>query len=119
MNEHSQKVHAVDLDRTLAFHHSGMGTRVIGKPIPGMLEQVRDWIAEGDKVVIFTARAGYKGARPAIRKWLRRYGLSALEVTNIKRPEFDDIHDDKAVHVPPNKGPQPKSWDDEAREAMK
>jgi len=113
------KIHAVDLDKTLAYHHSGMGIRVIGKPITSMLKQVKDWIASGDKVVIFTARAGYKGARPAIRKWLRRYGLGDLEVTNIKRPEFDDFYDDKAVAVTPNKGVPEKSWEDEAREAMK
>lgn len=98
-------VHAVDLDKTLAFHHSGMATRVIGKPIPGMMKQVKQWLADGDKVVIFTARAGKKGARPAIRKWLRKYGLPELEITNIKRPEFTDFHDDKARPVIPNKGP--------------
>lgn len=113
------KTIAVDLDKTLAFHHSGMGIRVIGKPIPSMMKRVKEWIAEGNKVVIFTARAGYKGAKPAIRRWLRSHGLGELEITNVKRPEFDEFWDDKAKPVTPNAGPGEKSWEDEAREAMK
>jgi len=111
------KTHAVDLDKTLAFHHSDMGIRVIGKPIPSMMKMVKHWIANGDKVVIFTARAGAKGARPAIRKWLRRQGIGELEITNIKRPEFDDLYDDKAVPVKPNEGPV-ESWEDAARKEL-
>lgn len=100
------KTIAVDLDKTLAFHHSNMGYQVIGKPIGPMLKRVKNWLAQGDKVVIFTARAGYKGARPSIRKWLRRHGLPELEITNVKSPQFDEIWDDRAVHVTPNKGPE-------------
>lgn len=109
------KTHAVDLDKTLAFHHSGMGLRVIGKPIPSMMKKVKGWIADGDKVVIFTARAGHKGAKPAIRKWLKKHDLGDLEVTNVKSPEFDDFYDDKAVPVVPNKGP---AWEDDLRKEM-
>ncbi len=98
------KTIAVDLDKTLAFHHSGMGLRVIGKPVGPMLERVRNWIREGNKVVIFTARAGAKGARPVIRRWLRRHGLPELEITNIKSPAFDEMWDDKAISVKPNTG---------------
>lgn len=107
---------AVDLDRTLAFHHSGMGIRVIGKPIPSMLKRVKDWLSRGDKITIFTARAGAPGAKKAIRAWLKKNGLPELDITNIKRPEFDVFYDDKAVHVIPNKG---ATWEDQAREAMK
>lgn len=106
---------AVDLDKTLAFHHSGMGIRCIGKPIPKMMKRVRDWIARGDKVVIFTARAGHKGAKPAIRKWLKENDLPDLEITNIKEPSFDVMYDDRAVHVIPNKG---ETWEDGARKAV-
>lgn len=99
------KTIAVDLDKTLAFHHSDMGHRVIGKPVGPMIKRVRNWLNEGHRVVIFTARAGYKGARPSIRKWLRQHGLPELEITNVKSPEFDEIYDDKAMPVTPNKGP--------------
>lgn len=107
---------AVDLDKTLAFHHSGMGIRCIGKPIPSMLKRVRNWLDRGDKVVIFTARAGHKAAIPAIRRWLKDNNLPNLEITNVKKPEFDQIWDDRAVSVKPNKG---VTWEDQAREAMK
>jgi hypothetical protein len=106
---------AVDLDKTLAFHHSGMGIRCIGKPIPSMMKRVRNWIGRGDKVVIFTARAGHKGAKPAIRAWLKKNGLPDLEVTNVKSPDFDEMWDDKAVSVIPNKG---ETWEEGARKAV-
>ncbi len=101
-----RKTYAVDLDKTLAFHHSAMGYRVIGKPISPMIKRVQHWLKEGHRVVIFTARAGFKGARPSIRKWLRQHDLPELEITNVKSPEFDEIWDDRAREVIPNKGPK-------------
>ena len=105
-----RKTIAVDLDKTLAFYHSGMGLRVVGKPIGPMIKRVRNWLAEGHKVVIFTARAGARGARPVIRQWLRRHGLPELEITNIKSPEFTEIWDDRAVQVGANTGEPVTYW---------
>ena len=44
---------AVDFDGTLAQYD---GTLKLGKPIPAMCERVKNWVAEGYEVRIFTAR---------------------------------------------------------------
>ncbi len=48
---------AVDLDGTLAHYDEFRGKDHIGKPIPKMMERVKKWLDEGQKIVIFTARA--------------------------------------------------------------
>ena len=50
----------VDLDGTLAKYGSWNGGQ-IGDPIPLMVERVKQWIAEGVEVRIFTARVGSGG----------------------------------------------------------
>src|SRR5689334_22558651 len=46
----------VDLDGTLAEYHGWPSDGSIGKPVQGMVELVKLWIAEGRDVRIFTAR---------------------------------------------------------------
>jgi hypothetical protein len=120
------KTHAVDLDKTLAQHSdtAEYDPSKIGKPIPAMMERVKSWLDKGDKVVIFTARVHEPDAYPHIKKWLREQGLPDLEVTNKKRPDFDDFYDDRAVAVEPNTGKilgggKEESWEDEARKELK
>lgn len=95
---------AVDLDKTLAFQDKFRGHEHIGKPIPEMLQRVKDWIKEGTKVVIFTARAHNPKNIPPIKAWLREHLGTDLPVTNIKRPEFGKIYDDRAVTIQANTG---------------
>lgn len=96
---------AVDLDGTLARTTEGdFNPEVIGEPVPAMLERVKQWIAAGDEVVIFTARAATPSNVPHVKAWLKKHGLGDLEVTNRKDPEMKAFWDDRAVSVMPNTG---------------
>jgi hypothetical protein len=46
----------VDLNGTLAEYHGWVNECHIGKPIPAMVERVRQWLDCGVDVRIFTAR---------------------------------------------------------------
>src|SRR6185369_3104899 len=48
---------AVDLDGTLAEHHTWLGPYHIGKPIQKMVDRIKAWLAAGIEVRILTARA--------------------------------------------------------------
>lgn len=104
MKEHKQYEIAVDLDGTLAEYHGWKGIKHIGRPVPVVLERVRDMVASGVKVTIFTARANDEEAIPYITNWLQIHGLFELDITNIKRKEFDEIWDDRAISVERNTG---------------
>lgn len=117
------KIIAVDLDGTLAHHSDSFDVKTIGKPIGPMMDRVKQWLAEGHEVVIFTARIGHEGAFPHIKKWLREHELDHLRVTNVKSPDFHEIWDDKAISVEKNTGrvmgrKSEGSWDDEARKEL-
>lgn len=95
---------AVDLDGTLAAYGGWQGHEYVGPAIPEMLERVHAWLASGYQVVIFTARVYDPAAMPPIRRWLEMHGLEHLEVTNIKRPDFVEMWDDRAFRVHTNTG---------------
>ena len=107
-----------DLDGTLAEYNGERDVTFIGAPIPLMMSAVKQWIEGGVEVIIFTSRiSGDDGeennfAAHHIRQWLLKHGLGNLEITNIKRKDFDHIYDDKAHHVYNNTGeiqwPDPK-----------
>jgi hypothetical protein len=96
--------YAVDLDGTLAKYNGFKSPTEIGKPVPKMLDRVKKFLRDGHKVKIFTARANEKETIPAIKKWLRKYGLPALPVTNIKGHDMIEFWDDRAKQVIPNTG---------------
>jgi hypothetical protein len=93
---------AVDFDKTLSRHKDGQ--EELGPPIQPMLARVKRWVAEGQDVVIFTARATNAQQIGAIQDWLEEHGLPRLRVTNVKSPRFTRFYDDRAVAVAPNKG---------------
>lgn len=94
----------VDLDGTLAEYH-GWGDGKIGKPIPEMMNRVKEWLAKGNKVKIFTARAGFDDSQvPEIHAWLEENGLPKLEVTATKDYDMIELWDDRCVQVVPNTG---------------
>lgn len=95
---------AVDLDATLAEHHGWKGKDHIGPPVPAMLKRVKDWIAQGKKVIIHTARADRPENIPPIRKWLKEHVGQELTVTNKKLPAISRFYDDRAVQVERNTG---------------
>lgn len=94
----------VDLDGTLAHDTGWKGPEHIGPPIPEMLARVRNWIVEGKRVKIFTARACTPQHIPPIREWLRAQGLPELEVTCTKDYSLLEMWDDRAVEIVTNTG---------------
>lgn len=104
----------VDLDRTLAHYDQYRGLNHIGEPIPAMVERVKAWLAEGRDVRIFTARIAQSNYRQtpeaifetieAIEQWCIRHLGRALKVTCIKDAHMEQLWDDRAVAVYPNKG---------------
>jgi hypothetical protein len=96
--------YGVDLDGTLAEYHEWKGPDHVGKAIPKMLSKVKEWIDEGIRVVIFTARADDPDSIEAIVDWLEDNGIGGLEITNIKTPDISRIYDDRAIQVKRNEG---------------
>lgn len=113
---------AVDLDGTLAEYYGWVSEVHIGKPIPVMLQRVKNWIANGQDVRIFTARvdggevalamgnpAGEKyrdiaKIEDAIRKWCLYHIGQELPITNKKDYGMIELWDDRCVQVIPNTG---------------
>jgi hypothetical protein len=94
----------VDLDGTLAHYTGWVGPTDIGEPVAAMLARVRQWIADGVYVKIFTARADRPDAVKAIQAWCITHGLGDLEVTATKDFGMLELWDDRAVQVVPNQG---------------
>lgn len=97
----------VDLDGTLAdFTDGWQGIDHIGEPLWPMVERVIQWLDEGKKVKIFTARADTPETIPYIRTWLRdKAGLPYdMPITNVKDSTMSQIWDDRAVQMHPNTG---------------
>jgi hypothetical protein len=118
----------VDLDGTLALYEHWEGITKIGEPVPAMVRRVKDWIAEGRDVRIFTARVfpihAAVGETPDpksigqftwreieawqaltfIRAWSVQHIGQELAVTCQKSFDTAEIWDDRAVGVIPNRG---------------
>lgn len=114
----------VDLDGTLAEYNGWKGPENIGAPVPKMVERVKQWLAEGKDVRIFTARISYPNpadldvstpeytkrkneaeiARLAINVWSARVFGRYLPITNVKDYGMVELWDDRAVQVIPNTG---------------
>jgi hypothetical protein len=94
----------VDLDGTLAHYDGWKGPDHIGAPIRAMLEHVKDMVARGETVKIFTARASEPSQIGPVKAWLKKQGLPDLEVTNAKDYGMRELYDDRAIQVVPNTG---------------
>jgi hypothetical protein len=111
----------VDLDGTLAEYHGWNGENNIGSPIPLMIERVKNWIANGITVKIFTARVCINGAysleskkfadtkfsndqEKMIKEWCKKYIGQELEVTNKKDFSMIELWDDRCRQVIMNTG---------------
>jgi hypothetical protein len=94
----------VDLDGTLSHYEGWKGPDDIGEPIPAMMARVKNWLAEGKTVKIFTARACIPEQIPPIQAWLQKHGLGDLEVTNVKDFGMVCLYDDRCVRVVTNTG---------------
>ena len=108
----NKNVHiALDMDKTLAHHESGWGIKYIGEPITPMVNKVKEWLAKGYKVSIFTARVCddkpdgmIKQQIDLITGFLIKAGLPKLPITAMKSPNFTHFIDDRAYHVERNTG---------------
>jgi len=103
----------VDLDGTLAEYNSGdFKLDHLGKPIPKMVERVKEWIEKGFTVKIFTARASRLGLPDDVRSevikmiedWSEAHIGMRLEVTCEKDFGMIELWDDRAVQVKMNTG---------------
>jgi len=94
----------VDLDGTLAEYGGWKGPDHIGEPVPAMAFRVRNWIAQGREVRIFTARASVPEQVAPVQAWcLKHFGV-ALPVTNVKDFGMIELWDDRAIRVRENTG---------------
>jgi hypothetical protein len=108
---------AVDLDGTLAQYDGWVSVDHIGEPIPEMLNQVKNWLANGREVVIFTARVaeGPEAIEP-IKQWLLKHVGQELPIVNTKDYKMIELWDDRAKQVIPNTG---VALEDQYRELAK
>lgn len=96
---------AIDLDGTLAYYDEWRGANHIGEAVPLMLSRVKNMLAEGKRVKIFTARASQPDFDIRIvHAWCKKYGLPPLEVTHQKDYQMIECWDDRCIQVIPNTG---------------
>jgi hypothetical protein len=100
VGDYHNKWIGVDLDGTLAEHTGYKGEDHVGKPIAPMVKRVRDWLAAGYEVRIFTARRPH----PAIRKFCREQFGRILPITSTKDAGMLALWDDRAIGVRRNAG---------------
>lgn len=113
----------VDLDGTLARYDGWKGVEHIGEPIEPMVRRIKNWLAEGKEVRIFTARVyvpspdevGDKEtwqkmaaeralAMMVIFRYCEKHIGQLLPVTCIKDPGMIELWDDRAIQVVTNCG---------------
>jgi hypothetical protein len=104
--------HATDFHQTLAqYDHETQHPEDFDNmaPVEKMVNRVKTWLANGEKVTIFSAAANptndWDGriAR-GMGDWSEKHIGVRLPVTGIKEESFDDMWDDKAVALEPNTG---------------
>ena len=80
----------VDFNGTLANSSArGEGPfATFGKPVPKMVEIIKQLRAAGVTVKLFTARGGDPDSLPGVVAWLKAAGLENLPVTNKKDYHF-------------------------------
>ncbi len=107
----NRKTYAVDWDGTMVEYHGFVGACIYGAPIPTMVNRVRQWIAEGHEVIIFTSRASSEHNPKrvmeecmAIDVALQDMGLPRLQVTANKFMRISVFWDDRAIGVERNTG---------------
>jgi hypothetical protein len=114
-----KRVLAVDFDKTLAFYEDGdfekRGPEYAGAPIEEMVSKVKQAIADGAEVFIYTARVNpgddsFVEALDAtksylvIAEWCKKNLGQLLPITHEKSRRFSEFWDDRAKEVVPNHG---------------
>src|SRR5579859_347461 len=98
----------VDADKTLFHYTDWSWVGHFGPPIPLMLARIKQHLANGDEVRLFTARVSDPQWEPAGRQaWEKLsqelFGMT-LQATNVKDYEMILLYDDKAIQVVENTG---------------
>lgn len=100
--------YGVDLDGTLAHYDGWVSHDHIGHPIQPMVDLVKEWLAEGKEVRIFTARMSnhslFLDCLSPINRWCDEHIGQTLEVTNVKDTRMLELWDDRAIQVVTNTG---------------
>ena len=105
---------AVDFDGTL-LTNDGPNPKdpheIRGEPIEKMVATVKEWIAKGHSVCLFTARVGpthdgrdYAVVRNKLKEWCLEHLGAVIPITCIKSRNIRAIYDDRAFRVTRNKG---------------
>ena len=98
----------VDLDGTLAHYDHWRGPLHIGAPVKLMVARVQNWLDEGKRVKIFTARVCDRELASeitaAVKDWTEKHVGERLEVTNKKDYGMIELWDDRAIQVRRNTG---------------
>ena len=101
----------IDLDGTLAHYEGWNGVDHIGEPIPAILNLVKDLLARGKDVRIFTARVGPQKdpgdrvhAAQAIRAWCMKHLGQEIPITHEKDFAMIWLLDDRCSQVIKNTG---------------
>src|ERR1039458_4205115 len=88
-----------DFDGTLAEEVKPFNPAKTGKPIPKMLDLLKEYLRQGATVKIFSARVGAAPVgREAIDKWCMKYVGRKLPITDKKDHLMTKLYDDKAVN---------------------
>ena len=105
---------ACDLDGVLASHYWNdqveQDDLKIGSPIWPMVERVREYLAEGWEVRIFTSRGAWAttlerlAIHHAIDEWCMAVFGQTFKITASKDPAMHAMLDDLAVRIVRNKG---------------
>lgn len=100
-----------DLDGTLAVYTTWQGLEHIGEPIKPMVDKVKEFLARGLDVRIFTARVCSKQpaeniviATKAVQAWCSEHIGQELVVTAEKDYNLVEYYDDRAVQIEYNVG---------------
>jgi hypothetical protein len=110
-----------DIDATLAYYDFWKGPDHIGEPILLMVEKLKEHLAKGDNVKIFTARVAVTGGwspyscqyastefarhqTEVIEAWCLKHIGVILPITAVKDFSCIAIYDDRAKQVVPNTG---------------
>lgn len=95
-----------DLDGTTAYDDGWQGPQHIGEPVPKIVQMIKDYLAQGKTVKIFTARVAVDDPDCSIAEkiriiqdWTEEHIGVRLEVTCVKDPMMELLYDDKAVRV--------------------
>lgn len=106
----------VDFDGTLATFGCNWQNdyRATGDPVPAMVERVKQWIADGEEVRIFTARMDCyhpkfpnltpKAVKRPIQVWCIKHLRACLKITNKKDYFMKAFYDDRAIQVEQDTG---------------